>query len=870
MAIDSSSSGQYLVVAQGLSSGSVYLSSDFGANFAALSGAVAGPYCSISSDNSGQYITASICNGDHSDAYVSSDFGGSWTKSFNGGSEMPVASAMSGSGQYAALAFGQGGTGIFVSSNYGAFQSYQFVPESDGKRFTNLAISEDGQYMAAVIGDSTESIWLSSDYGETWGASNSPNLDWSCVAMDDSGQILLAASADSASGGLYLSPDYGATFTQSYQRSAEWSSVTSDSSGQILAASINGGVIYSSLDSGTEWYDGFAAPTSVPTTSPPTTQPSAQPSGQPTSIPSSFPSSQPSLTTFCLAGTGWDSSANECVECEGYDWNDGSFYYCEPCPQLYGHGNGDGGIFCNPCRFGLSSSVIDGKYHSCEQGAVLLPGATVMIVIGTMSFLFFLFHLLSLSHSNNIENVKVTAGVMMFTGIAAASSFTHLIYILRQQFYNEWLLLAAVLVYVSPFGMLVYRLFQDSATGKFAIKPPSWVFHEEYDTFVKAASSSVVYSLYTGLNLILFWVPMLLVAFVMYELKLFALVKCRNVWYSYWTGTTAYSLSGILDSVIMHEILLACVLFQALPWAALIVFNTTLMGTWNDITIASIVFSGLLILNSLYRYAYLLLWKRVSVDSIPIQLEIMGVSLVDVQARGSKSAASGGPTNDGVTAAEVRASGTGAVTFFSWATNRASNQWPGQIGRTMTQGEGGAAAVISEDGIETANPLNKDSYKEMNEDSGVNEVPKAHVPIHEFPIATNIKSDNDNIQISSDAQVAEIELFAMSPRPSYAGSDRDAAFKLMMHSMKPFDKPGGGTSLMKAARANPDSDAAKLLEDITIRVIVSDFCHRDGLDVDKFKVALSQYGVNMLLVSKLFVYLEALYHDSVDRSKQSI
>ena len=102
------------------------------------------------------------------------------------------------------------GYGIFVSSDYGA----SFSKRYDGVfgNSAKTAISDSGQYM--LVNSSYHGIVFSSDYGENWTRTNSEVYAWYGACMSSTGQYI--GKYNSSTKILHISLDYGATFTRTW------------------------------------------------------------------------------------------------------------------------------------------------------------------------------------------------------------------------------------------------------------------------------------------------------------------------------------------------------------------------------------------------------------------------------------------------------------------------------------------------------------------------------------------------------------------------------------------------------------------------------------------------------------------------------
>src|SRR5208283_2364388 len=90
-------------------------------------------------------------------------------------------------------------------------------------------------------------------FAQTWTLTSAPANNWSSVASSADGSKLVATVNG---GGIYTSTDSGTTWTPTSADNANWAGVASSADGAILAAVIGrpqGGSVYVSRDSGATW-----------------------------------------------------------------------------------------------------------------------------------------------------------------------------------------------------------------------------------------------------------------------------------------------------------------------------------------------------------------------------------------------------------------------------------------------------------------------------------------------------------------------------------------------------------------------------------------------------------------------------------------
>ena len=195
-----SASGQYAVFAYSASAttGGIYLSSNYGATWALVSGTNY-PWQSVSMSSSGQYITA-CCNGTPNN--------------------------------------------IYISSNGGATFSLPSTSLSSVAGWTSVKVSSSGQYQVAAA---TNYVYYSSDFGMTWTASSmSSSITWGCVAVSPSGKYMIASN-NAFTSYMYTNSNYGVgAWTQQANGSNQYSICLAVSATGTIAYASNGNTITAS------------------------------------------------------------------------------------------------------------------------------------------------------------------------------------------------------------------------------------------------------------------------------------------------------------------------------------------------------------------------------------------------------------------------------------------------------------------------------------------------------------------------------------------------------------------------------------------------------------------------------------------------
>ena len=257
----------------GNKNGTLYLSNNFGAKWIQLLPAngipdvatnptlVVYPFYSVAMSSTGQYQTAvlynvAIPNGAFK-IYKSSNYGVDWTSiqinSVDVNSAYCV--AMSATGQYQVFIQNYSSTYInaYISTNYGS----TWTPNFSGAYLNCVAISSTGQYIiitqSSISPSVTGYIYVSNNFGNSFSSTTigSTAQSWYCCAISSSGKYQYACIYN---GKIYISINYGVIFTVlTNSPSGAWKSIAVSANGQYIAACVNGGGIYTSNNFGNSW-----------------------------------------------------------------------------------------------------------------------------------------------------------------------------------------------------------------------------------------------------------------------------------------------------------------------------------------------------------------------------------------------------------------------------------------------------------------------------------------------------------------------------------------------------------------------------------------------------------------------------------------
>jgi len=167
-------------------------------------------------DQTGQYVAAAY-GGVGGKVILSEDFGSTWDDLTFDTQPYWAGLMMNSTGTHIAVA-GTGGT-VQIAVN-GVVDVHMYTNISI---INAIAASLSNRYM--ILSDAAGTVRVSSDYGNKFAATSLPSNIWTGVAVDDSGQYMVAA-ASTPSSSIWLSQNFGESWTvTNFPSSTNWRSV---------------------------------------------------------------------------------------------------------------------------------------------------------------------------------------------------------------------------------------------------------------------------------------------------------------------------------------------------------------------------------------------------------------------------------------------------------------------------------------------------------------------------------------------------------------------------------------------------------------------------------------------------------------------
>jgi hypothetical protein len=266
--------GPYNYYVYGVDGNTMYQSTNGGFTFSAYTSLpFQGPniYTVLAASSSGQYLLAAS-NTINNTIYISTDYGanfythniGNVGTGYTFTTFYPCDADMSSSGQYMVV-MGKTQPGstlgqitIAVSSDYGAtFTAYYGAYSASTGSRTSVAISQNGaviQYVACSSGTNNSWRYLSTNYGSSFSYGGlSTNQLFYDISMSSTGQyILIVNHGTSGSGNFFVSNNTGSSVTsRSTAGGGVYSGMTSN--GSIMQVATDNGNVYYSTNNGVNW-----------------------------------------------------------------------------------------------------------------------------------------------------------------------------------------------------------------------------------------------------------------------------------------------------------------------------------------------------------------------------------------------------------------------------------------------------------------------------------------------------------------------------------------------------------------------------------------------------------------------------------------
>jgi uncharacterized repeat protein (TIGR02543 family) len=228
--VASSSDGRYVVA--GEEGGYIYLSTDYGLNWAATPNPtpISANWRGLAMSSNGQNIVGVINSTSGTRGiYRSTDYGSTWTQvSTIGRAYRGVASSSDGTVLAAIVDDG----GIYVSTNSGTTWTQTLAMVA---AWRGIALSSDGSIMTAAIQAGTYpncGIWVSTNSGTSWSQMDTGTVSYRCLAMSSDGSKVGVGIKGATGGYVSFSSNYGANWYQrTYTGMLVWTGIAASSDG---------------------------------------------------------------------------------------------------------------------------------------------------------------------------------------------------------------------------------------------------------------------------------------------------------------------------------------------------------------------------------------------------------------------------------------------------------------------------------------------------------------------------------------------------------------------------------------------------------------------------------------------------------------
>ncbi len=272
-----------------------------------------------------------------------------------------------------------------------------------------------------------------------------------------------------------------------------------------------------------------------------------------------------------------------------------------------------------------------------RQGKIFI--ASVVIVIASLTA--FTFYMAKFDW--------VTTGkVFVLLAIPIVDVISDVIYLATVLFYNKTIFAMGIICVILPVFHFMYYLVQMSAFPKwFLLSPPKALqFPGDYSNLAQIILYLILHLPWIILHAPIF-VPMYIFGCFLFMTKLFSIGKIHDIWMYAWTGSNDFASPEDIDTKLYNETYFSGVLMESIPQFILQVINSVYTKQMNAITVVSISFSAMMIINSVYRFVYFVLHSKTPLRDIPI-LFLKNIQLAGVvgEQRGKDGTSTGEEDNN--------------------------------------------------------------------------------------------------------------------------------------------------------------------------------------------------------------------------------
>ena len=333
---------------------------------------------------------------------------------------------------------------------------------------------------------------------------------------------------------------------------------------------------------------------------------------------------------------------------------------CIDCPAGT-YSDTQGAASCQPCP-GASYSVYPGS-TSCEAYYINAP-QSVYVTVFVLSAVAYL-SLVALSGGSPLV-------ILAFSAVPYLDIYSDMLYIMTNTFFDLGLLVTIILVFALANCRFVYDLLylrraypaMQEFPGRYLVgsnmlwlghdsgrplvngKRHRWS-HEGHDSIDKLLQFYLlwIYLIMLQMLYVVLLYPLWIVVYsaflvfwfgvglFLFQTKLIAVGRLRNVWFSTWTQSDAFSIETSIDVGVLHESTFYQFILETAPQLLLQITNGALSNSISSPpSVISITFSVLIAVNGLYHFGYYLFWKGVKFADIPLPLELKVTQI----ARGAK------------------------------------------------------------------------------------------------------------------------------------------------------------------------------------------------------------------------------------------
>ena len=315
-----------------------------------------------------------------------------------------------------------------------------------------------------------------------------------------------------------------------------------------------------------------------------------------------------------------------------------------------------GATRCQTCP-GVTYTTFPGSTF-CEAYYINAPELAygLLFAIAVVSYLSLIIY------SGGMSSAQSLLVTLAFSAVPFLDIYSDILYIMTSKFYNLALLVTIILVFMLANCRFVYDLLYIRGAFPIIQEFPGyylvgsnmlWLGHDSGRPLVNGKRHPLSHESHDGMDKLLqfylLWIYLVVlqvlyivmlyplwivlystflvfwffVGMFLFQTKLIAVGRLRNMWFSNWTQSDTFNIETSIDAGILNESTFYQFTLETAPQLVLQITNGFFSKSISSPpSVFSITFSVLIAVNGLYRFGYYLFWKRVTFGEIPLPLAL--------------------------------------------------------------------------------------------------------------------------------------------------------------------------------------------------------------------------------------------------------